>query len=366
VTETEVKRPSVVVLGGGYAGFQTAKALDDVADVTLVDPSDAFLHNVAAWRALVEPTWIDRIFFPLNQLLHNGRFVRDRAVAVEGRQVTLESGTVLDPDYLVLATGSSYPFPAKSAEADQQRAQAALTAAHDALTGAERVLIVGAGPSGLELAGEIKAFSPEKTVTVVDVASDILTGPFDQELREELRRQLDKLGVQLLLGSPLTAFPDAPPASLAPVDVTTGSGDRITADIWFRAFGVTPATGYLRGELAAVRDERGYVRVDKELRVEGADGVYALGDISTADRDTAGAASRQAEVVAANIRAAVTGEGEPTTYEPLPPMIVVPLGPDGGASQLPDGIAGAEPTSQIKGRSLFVDRYAGAFDAPAR
>ena len=57
-------RPSVVVMGGGYGGINAAKALDDVANVTLVDPTEAFVHNVAAWRTLVEPEWLDRIFLP--------------------------------------------------------------------------------------------------------------------------------------------------------------------------------------------------------------------------------------------------------------------------------------------------------------
>src|SRR5215469_8238381 len=46
-------RPSVVVIGGGYGGVTTAKELDDVADIVLVEPKDAFVHNVAALRALV-------------------------------------------------------------------------------------------------------------------------------------------------------------------------------------------------------------------------------------------------------------------------------------------------------------------------
>src|ERR1700754_1248774 len=152
VTDTEVKPPSVVVLGGGYGGLNAAKALDDVADVTLVDPSGAFHHNVASWRALVEPAWIEKIFMPLNRLLHNGRYLHDRAVTADGRTVTLESGTTLEPDYLVLATGSQYPFPAKTGATDQQTGKDRLQAAHDALLGAGHALIVGAGPSGLELA----------------------------------------------------------------------------------------------------------------------------------------------------------------------------------------------------------------------
>src|SRR5437588_10612264 len=95
MADTPTPRPSVVILGGGYGGINAAKALDDVADVTLVDPTEAFVHNVAAWRALVEPEWLDRIFLPYGRLLAHGRFVRDRAVAVDGRRVTLASGQVL-------------------------------------------------------------------------------------------------------------------------------------------------------------------------------------------------------------------------------------------------------------------------------
>ena len=60
--------------------------------------------------------------------------------------------------------------------------------------------ILGAGPAGLELAGEIKSFHPDKQVVIADIAPDILAGPYDQALRDELRRQLDALGIELRLG----------------------------------------------------------------------------------------------------------------------------------------------------------------------
>ncbi|WP_255285679.1 FAD-dependent oxidoreductase, partial [Streptomyces niveus] len=76
--------------------------------------------------------------------------------------------------------------------------------------GAERVLIVGAGPVGLELAGEIKAVWPGKHVSVVDPAERLMPA-FAPEMREELRRQLDALGVELRLGTALAREPSAAP-----------------------------------------------------------------------------------------------------------------------------------------------------------
>jgi NADH dehydrogenase FAD-containing subunit len=362
MADTPTPRPSVVVVGGGYGGINAAKALDDIADVTLVDPTEAFVHNVAAWRALVDPEWLERIFYPYEHLLAHGRFLRDRAIAIDGRRVTLASGDVLDPDYLVLATGSAYPFPAKTEEPDIASAKARHRDAHEALLAADRALIVGAGPSGLELAGEIKAFFPDKHVTIADISDDILVGPYPQDLRDELRRQLDNLGVELRLGTAIAELPSISPATLAPIAIATADGREIVADIWFRAFGVRAHSQYLEGgTLADRRDERGYVRVDEHLRIVGETHTFALGDLTDADRDMAGIANAQARVVAANIRALITGTSELTRYETFPPIIAIPLGPDGGAGLLGDGIADATTIADLKGRHMGTDHFAALF-----
>ncbi|GII26609.1 NAD(P)/FAD-dependent oxidoreductase [Planotetraspora mira] len=369
MTDNTGGRPSVVIVGGGYGGVNAAKGLDDVADVTLVDASEIFVHNVAAWRALVEPVWLEQIFMPYDRLLTHGRFLHDRAVTVDGRRVTLASGRELEPDYLILATGSSYPFPAKTDAPDAETAKARFRGAHDELLRAERVLLVGAGPTGLELAGEIKAFFPDKHVTIVDIASDVLPGPFDQSLRDELRRQLDEIGVEVKLGSPLSELPDTAPATFGEITIATEDGDKLTADIWFRCFGLTPESGYLTGSLAATRDERGYLRVDGQLQVIGHERVFAIGDITDADRKTAGGATYQGQLVAGNLRTLITGEGELGTWQPLPPIIVVPLGPEKGASWIPgeDGVAklaGPDVTSAVKGSAMLVGNYSALFDGP--
>ena len=362
--DTSPGRSSVAVIGGGYAGITAAKALDDHADVVLVDPTEAFVHNIAAWRSLVEPEWLERIFLPYGQLLANGRFVRDRAVGVDGPHVTLASGSVLEPDYLVLATGSAYPFPAKVEEADIASARARMRAAHGALLEAERVLILGAGPAGLELAGEIKTFHPRKRVVIADIASDILAGPYDQALRDVLRRQLDELGIELRLGAELGGLPAAAPATLAPVSVKTADSGTLDADIWFRAFGVRPHSEYLAGgSLDDRRNERGHLRVDEHLRVAGETSVFAIGDLGDADRNMAGIASKQAELVANNIRSLIAGTSELGSWETFPPLIAIPLGPEGGSGFIGDGVADPATIAQVKGRDMLIENYASLFDA---
>ena len=209
-----VRRPSVVIIGGGYAGINVAGALDEDADVTLVERRDAFVHNVAALRALVQPAWAPQIFLSYDHLLTRGAVIQDAAIRVDADSVVLESGQRLTPDFLVLATGSTYPFPAKSDQPKTGDAIDRYHRAHDVLERAQRVMLLGAGAVGLELAGEIAAAWPDKHVVLVDVADDILPGPYDQRLREELSRQLDELGVQRVLGSALTRCRRHPRVSL--------------------------------------------------------------------------------------------------------------------------------------------------------
>ncbi len=179
----------------------------------------------------------------------------------------------------------------------------------------------------------------------------------------EIRRQLAKLDVQLVLGSALKENPPTAAGESGTFHVTSASDVDITADIWFRCFGVVPNTRFLAGALADVRGQNGQVAVTDTLQVKGQDTVFALGDITdVAESKRAGAAMRHADVVAGNIKALIAGEGELSTYQPGPPAILLPLGPGGGASQLPGrGVLGADVTAQHKGADLMTGRFGALF-----
>src|ERR1700685_3909881 len=351
----ETGKPVVVVIGGGDGGTAVAKALDETTDVVLVDPRDAFMHNVAALRALVDPSWLPRIYFPYAGLLTNGRVVQDRAVEEEPHRVVTASGEEISADYVVLATGSSYPFPAKSDLRVTDDAQEQVRKTHRALSQADRVLLVGAGPVGIELAGEIRHVWPDKTILLLDVADEILGGPYMPELKTELRRQLLESRVELILGSPLRQPPPSEPGELATFTVTTEAGNEIVADIWFRCYGVLPTSASLGDELASARRSDGFINVGPTLQVAGQTTVFALGDLSTADSKMAGFARHQAATVADNINALAEGRSDLADYVSMGVAIAVPIGPTGGAGQFPgqDEIVGRETISEVKGRDMM-------------
>ncbi|WP_214410276.1 NAD(P)/FAD-dependent oxidoreductase [Sphaerisporangium fuscum] len=357
---------AVVVVGGGYGGSALAKALAAETEVVLVDPRDAFVNTAGSLRALARPDWGSTMFFPYADFLTRGTVIRDRAVSVDPGGVTLASGERIEAGYVVLATGSSYTYPAKPAADPTEQILEDLRLTHKELAGAERVLILGAGPVGLELAGEIKEVWPHKQVTVVDPAERLLPG-FEPELRHDLHRQLDELGVHLRLGTELTAPPATGPGQAETFTVTTGGGEEITADIWFRAHGVRVNSDYLADGRLTTRNRQGQVPVTETLNVRGYDHVYAIGDITdVAEAKMAGYAMQHAEVVARNIIAQLRGERPTATYQPLPhPMILLPLGSRGGVGQLPtpDGpaVVPVETVVQYKGADLFTGRFTEQF-----
>jgi NADH dehydrogenase FAD-containing subunit len=356
-------RPTVVVVGGGYGGIRVAKALDETTNVVLVEPRDAFMHNIAALRALVDPTWLPRIFFPYDGLLRNGRVVRDRAVTVDPHRVVTGSGEEIAADYIVLASGSRYPFPAKTDLVDTAKIHEQVRRVHENLAKADRVLLIGAGPVGIELAGEIREVWPQKSIALLDVSDQVLSGPYNPELKAELRSQLAEFRVDVHLGSALRQAPPTEPGELGTFTVTTEAGTEITADIWFRCYGVVPNSDYLGDALAQARRPDGFVEVTSTLQVVGQTTVFAMGDLSTADVKMAAFAGNQAAIVAENINALAQGRSDLADYQSRGIGIVVPIGPTGGAGQFPgqDDVVGRETVAELKGRHMGVARLAEVF-----
>ena len=145
----------VAVIGGGYGGVTVAKGLDPLADVILIEQKDQFVHHAAALRAAVDTVWEHAIFMPYTNLLSRGQVVRGTVSAVRGTTVHVFGHDPIEADYVVFATGSTYPFPAKYSSYRSSVAKARLEQLHENLSCARSVMIVGGGTVGIELTGEL-------------------------------------------------------------------------------------------------------------------------------------------------------------------------------------------------------------------
>lgn len=362
----------VVVIGGGYGGITVAKGLDPIADVVLVEQKDQFVHHAAALRAAVDEVWEHAIFMPYTNLLKRGQFVQGTVSRVDGTTVHIFGREPIEADFVVFASGSTYPFPAKHSSSKSQIAKARLEQLHENLAGAHSAMIVGGGTVGIELTGELASAYPDIEITIVEKSDEILsTEGYTQELRDEILTQLQELGVKVITGSELAYLPPHNIGELGHFLVTTKNGEEVEGDIWFQCHGAQANSGFLQGtEYENLLHPNGTIRVENTLQVVGHEHVYAVGDVTDVrESKRADAARQQARVVIANIAAQLEGEKADVVYHSTKEWVILPLGPSMGASQLIDvdghaRILGAEQTAEIKGTDLMVSVIRSQLNLP--
>jgi hypothetical protein len=160
----------VVIIGGGFAGCKVAQLLlaEPNFQVTLIDPSNFFEVTWVNLRALVAPEWAQRSIIPYTTILRgNFKHIQGEVASIEAKKVLTKSGQEVEFDFCVIAVGSSYAGFLKAAATTTAAAQrlSEIHALNQQITGASSVLVVGGGPSGVELAAEILEAHPSKKVT---------------------------------------------------------------------------------------------------------------------------------------------------------------------------------------------------------
>lgn len=357
-------RPRVVIVGGGYVGWEVARDLDAHADVTLIEARDAFVHVPVMIRALLEPALLDRAIIPYDTLLDHGRVRRGRVASVEADGVTLTSGERVPADYIVVATGSRYAAPFKPQDESVDSLRAASAAVHVKLRAAKRVAIVGAGAVGSELAGEIAHARPDIKVSLLTSEARLFP-MYPEKLGAQLQRKLAAKGVDLILNERVAnlASVSAPYAGA----LTLSGGRRLDADLIFPVIGARGDSSLLAALPGAQAGTLGRIRTDRWMRPSSYANVFAAGDVAEmGDGMTIVATTRQIPWLVKALKGLIAGKRieQLAPYKPwkLAP-ILLPLGPDIGNTYLPFGVAGDFVTSRLKGRELFIPKYRKAFRA---
>ena len=270
------KRKKVVILGGGYAGTTVAKELDRLVDVTLVERQNYFTHTFGTLRALCSKAFAPLVLVPYDKLLRDGSVVRGEVTDISATSVIVRNPDGKETrsvpyDFLVVSTGAAWNFPARPAATDARKAVEELEAGYDAIAAGSRILVIGGGSVGVELAAELKYFHPSKAITLVHRSQELVATGLSAKFYSNLLASLQRLNVEVVLGEDVAA-----PSELAgrpfyagpAITVRSAAGREFVADVVFRCTGTSKATGHLdffasRGAL----DPSGRLRVNSYLQV---------------------------------------------------------------------------------------------------
>ncbi|MBE9604752.1 NAD(P)/FAD-dependent oxidoreductase [Acetobacteraceae bacterium H6797] len=337
----------VVIVGGGFGGLQLARDLRHPdARITLIDQRNHHLFQPLLYQVATTILPTSEIAWPIRRLFRRRPDVTTLLARVTGvdaasREVLLEDGQRLAYDTLVLATGARHSYFGN----DQwEQAAPGLKALEDATTIRRRLLlafeeaeleadparrqalltfaVVGGGPTGVELAGIIAELAkrtlwPEfrhidtrqARVLLIEAGKRVLP-VFPEDLSAYAQQALERLGVTVMTGSPVTAI------TREGIDL---AGEHIPCrtTVWAAGVAASPAAKWLGVE--ADRAGRAIVRPD--LTVPGHDDVFVIGDTASVSLGEgkivpgiAPAAKQQGGYVAKVLQARLSGRPAPGPF----------------------------------------------------
>jgi len=354
----------VIVVGAGFVGSAVAKDLDGLCDVILIEPQEATHHSIAAIRGSVVPGWENAIRIPINKLLSKGDVIRKCVKSVTTGTVILEDGTTLTADYVILCHGGrsfNFPLGPMEGKTDNVSAIEGLKNHQKAIADAERIVVVGGGPVGCEYVGEILAQYPKKKVTLIHSQDKLVSNsspPLIPKAQIKLLDRLKSVGADVRLEARLQELPDTNGDCFVKgtKEYLLSDGSKVSADLLIVSVGgVTKHPSIVAPEFV---NDKGLVKVDKFLQVEGLPGVFCCGDANNhAETKLAFTGGNQGKHVVSNIKK-LAGGGIMTPYVGLEAKpngaMFIPLGPKLGVGAVDSMVLGDRNVRLLKGKGLFT------------
>ncbi|KAJ3561675.1 hypothetical protein NP233_g10050 [Leucocoprinus birnbaumii] len=368
--------PNIVVVGSGSAGTSAAYQLAQKLDATkynlvVINPRPYTIFYPATARAVVSDrdNLREQIFIPIEDFLRGkGRFVLGKVTRVEPNQkegggtVTVSNGDTIPYHTILLSPGVIWDNPIRFPDGATSGLDAYLSVYREAIKNAEKIVLVGAGAVGLELAGEIRDVYPDKQITLVQGSNLPLNDFYPNKYRTAVLKSFQKRKIEFVLDEYVD---DIPALDEDIKDVRTRSGKSITADLVISTRGQRPNTELISDSFGAdALTSSGHVKVESTLQLPGHKDIFVMGDvIDWKEQKQAFKAGNHAAVVVANVLALINGQKNLKRYSGSPEFLFVTNGKNGGVTYLNffGGIVlGDWVTRMAKSKTLIVPTARGA------
>jgi len=349
-------RPQVLIIGCGFGGLEAARAFSgsgaaDV-DITIVDKTNHHLFQPLLYQVATAGLSAPSIAAPIRHLFRGQRNVTTLLGEVTGidagaKTATLKDGALLRWDHLIVAAGATHSYFGRDDWAAHAPGLKTLEDAFEirrrvllAFEAAEReddparraalmqFVVVGAGPTGVELAGtfaeiarhtlpgEFRRIDPRQAKVLLVEGGPRVLGAMPESLSERAREQLVALGVDVRLGARVTGI-DA-----EGLDLTTAAGAERLASrcvVWAAGVAASPLGRVLADATGCTLDRAGRVVVEPDLSLKGHPHIQVIGDLAAAQSHAPGheprpvpgvspGAKQMGRCAAANIKRRLRGE----------------------------------------------------------
>ncbi|GKZ37873.1 hypothetical protein AbraIFM66950_009700 [Aspergillus brasiliensis] len=409
---------TIPIIGASIAGLSIAHSLLSTnfkgikIKILLINPTPTFYWAIAAPRIITKPTAFSesQYLIPIVDGFKKYssdvfEFVLGKATSInfENKTIQLEEYTndskvsrEVKYDYLVISSGSTpsaslgripgvtgdknekgeiYPF--KLSPTSTTTISEAIQSAQETILSAKRIVVIGAGPIGVEIAGELGDLIPpsststsnngekegEKEITLISATPRILP-VLKESASSAATSLLTQKGVKVLTDTKVVSVSSPSGDNNRGYTLHLSNGDTLDTDIYIPTTGVIPNNSFIPKE---VLDEHGWVKVDPELKVSGVEGVYAAGDITNHTQKLSFKAEEMAGVVVGNLVNDINnidgtgsrwwkgcGSGRKTYNEGTDVMMVVPVGSSGGTGQAFGWVLISFMVWLAKGRDYFI------------
>ncbi|WP_298143610.1 FAD-dependent oxidoreductase [uncultured Acinetobacter sp.] len=336
---------SIVIYGGGMAGTFLAKKLCQSFAVTLVDSNDYFEIPMATPRSIVDANFAEQAIIPFQQALPKVQHIQGHLIQLNPDYtgiVRLKTGQEiqLHADVSVIATGSHFCNALVRGESQSKlQRQNFYQDFSAAIKKAQAIVLVGGGPIGVELAGEINELYPQKNITIIESQTRLVSGT-TAKVSTYIQQDFKRRGIHVLLNTQLVQASHSKDTLCTEAGVAmTADGQQIAYDLLVWCIGGRANTTYLQAHFGDLLNQRAQVQVESTLQVKNHPRLFALGDITDlAENKMAWHINGQIPVAAHNIRCLL--EDQPhalKTYKAKTnnPMMAITLGRQKGVVYLP-------------------------------
>ncbi|MDX2023836.1 MAG: NAD(P)/FAD-dependent oxidoreductase [Deltaproteobacteria bacterium] len=300
--------PHVVIVGGGFGGLEAAKRLaKQQVRVTLIDRRNHHLFQPLLYQVATGGLSAAEIAMPIRKFMHNHKNVTVWLAEVADikpaeKQVVCTDGQALAYDYLILATGATHSYFGNDAWANvapglktvedafeiRRRVFSAFERAERSTDPQQRqadltFVIVGGGPTGVELAGtiaeisrntlvgEFRTVDPKSTRVLLVEGVDRVLPTFSQKLSASAHKQLEAIGVEIKLKTKVTDINEN--------GVTLDGTEQVPSHTVLWAAGVK-ASG-LGAKTGGPLERNGQVKIEPDLSLPGHREVFVVGDLAS-------------------------------------------------------------------------------------